>query len=134
MFPDELHPSSVELDLCGAIVAVSEAISDLPEVGQLLPASLESAGARHTVALALHLHVPLKKLQTVLISFFLYLYLLDIFHIDSLLLYFSCYFCFVIAADVGFSLREIFLPRFPPQPYYCGCPRIMESTFQIFCL
>ena len=69
-----------------------------------------------------------------LLAFFLYLYLLDIFHIDSLLLYFSCYFCFVIAADVGFSLREIFLPRFPPQPYYCGCPRIMESTFQIFCL
>ena len=49
-----------------------------------------------------------------LLAFFLYLYFLDIFHIDSLLLYFSCYFCFVIAADVGFSLREIFLPRFPP--------------------
>ena len=62
MFPDELHASSVELDLCGAVVAVSEAISDLPEVGQLLPASLESAGARHTVALALHLSIVVYRL------------------------------------------------------------------------
>ena len=72
--------------------------------------------------------------QTIL-AFSIFQYLLDISYWFSFIIFLLLFLdCFVIAADVGFSLREIFLPRFPPQPYYCGCPRIIESTFQIFCL
>lgn len=47
-------PARVELHGGGAVVLLLQRVSHLAEVGQLQPAGLEAAGARHAVALAGH--------------------------------------------------------------------------------
>ena len=46
-----------------------ENVSHHSEAGEGSPAGLQLAGAAHSVALALNLHVPLKQLKKVWISF-----------------------------------------------------------------
>ena len=46
-----------------------ENVSHHSEAGEGSPAGLQLAGAAHSVALALNLHVPLKQLKQIWISF-----------------------------------------------------------------
>lgn len=50
------HPPLVHLQLVGLVVFYLQVVPDLPELGELEPAGLDAAAARHPVALAGSLH------------------------------------------------------------------------------